>query len=72
MHTVGVNLIADQTIEIPGKKGSKEVNVHDIRSIKVHGHRIVNVYLEPEVSEEARNLGFVKDGWLFDHDEELE
>ena len=72
MHTVGVNLIADQTIEIPGRKGSKEVNIHDIRSIKVHGHRIVNVFLEPEVSEKVRKLSFVKDDWIFGDDEELE
>lgn len=72
MHTVVVHLIANQMIEIPGKKGSKEVNVHDIRSIKVHGHRIVNVFLEPKVSEEARELGFVKDDWIFGDDEEVE
>lgn len=70
MHSVSITLIADQTIGIPGKKGTKEVNVHDIRSIKVHGHRIVNVYLEPVSSEEARCVGLVKSGWLFDDGEE--
>lgn len=53
-HSVGVTLIADQEIEIQGRR----VNVENIKSILVDSEgKIIDAYLEPEPGEKY-------EGWL--------
>jgi len=66
MHTVSVNLIADQEIKIGGKR----VNVHDIYSVKVNGEGvIINAYVEPEGCEEYDYMARAKGSLLSDEEE---
>lgn len=53
-HSVEVTLIADQEIEIQGRR----VNIHNIKSIIVDSEgKITDAYLEPEPGEKY-------EGWL--------
>jgi len=53
-HSVEVTLIADQEIEIQGRR----VNVHNIKTILVNPEgKIIDAYLEPEPGEKY-------EGWL--------